>query len=42
MRRDERREAIEGPLVARSIAVEPALVERLLNDTGDEPDHLLI
>jgi cell division septum initiation protein DivIVA len=40
MTRDELREAIEGPLVTRLVHVEPALVERLLNDAGDDPDHL--
>jgi WD40 repeat protein len=38
MTREQRREAIEGPLGRVEIA--PALVQRLLNDAGDEPDQL--
>jgi hypothetical protein len=38
--REERRQAIEGPLVRARIS--SALVERILNDAGDEPDQLPI
>ncbi len=38
MTREQRREAIEGPL--GRVAIAPALVQRLLNDAGDEPDQL--
>jgi Novel STAND NTPase 1 len=38
--RDQRRQAIEGPLGGTRIAC--ALVERILNDAGDEPDQLPI
>ena len=36
--RQQRKDAIEGPLGRVKIA--PALVQRLLNDAGDEPDQL--
>lgn len=36
--RQQRAEAIEGPLGHTEIA--PCLVQRILNDTGDEPDRL--
>ena len=38
--RNERREAIVGPIEASGGTVEPALVQRLLNDAGDAPDML--
>lgn len=40
MRREERRAAIEGPARVFGAAIEPVLVNRLLNDMGAEPDHL--
>jgi len=36
--REQRRQAIEGPLGLTAIA--PSLVQRILNDAGDEPDQL--
>jgi hypothetical protein len=38
MTREQRKEAIEGPLGRVEIA--PSLVQRLLNDAGDSPDQL--
>jgi hypothetical protein len=38
--REQRKEAIEGPLGRTEIA--PSLVQRMLNDAGDEPDQLPI
>ena len=38
MTRQQRKEAIEGPLGRVGIA--PGLVQRMLNDAGDEPDQL--
>lgn len=38
--REERRLAIEGPAGVFGARVEPALVNRLLNDMGEEPDQL--
>ncbi len=40
--RDQRREAIEGPIKIRGVEIKPQLVNRLLNDTGDNPDQLPI
>ena len=40
MTRDEMREAILAPLLLRKVEIDPALVERLLNDAGDQPDSL--
>ncbi len=40
MTREERKEAIEGPL--GRVEVAPSLVQRMLNDAGDEPDQLPI
>jgi hypothetical protein len=40
MTRDERREAIERPSRQPRLTLEPQLVERLLNDIGDDPDRL--
>jgi hypothetical protein len=38
--RDERREAIERPLKLFGTTPSPALVQQVLNDTGDDPDQL--
>jgi hypothetical protein len=38
--RQEREDVIRGPIEKASAWIEPALVERLLNDAGDEPDQL--
>jgi WD40 repeat protein len=38
--RDQRRECIEGPVAVGGASIEPRLVQRLLNDVGDNPDHL--
>jgi tetratricopeptide (TPR) repeat protein len=38
--RDQREQAIRGPLGKAGAAIEPALVERLLNDGGDDNDQL--
>ncbi len=38
--RDEQRDAIEGPVGMANGSIEPALVQRLLNDLGDNPDQL--
>ncbi|HTG17671.1 MAG TPA: hypothetical protein VK747_20655, partial [Blastocatellia bacterium] len=40
--RDQRREAITGPAAVCGAAITPRLVNRLLNDTGDNPDQLPI
>jgi len=40
--RDERREAIEGPIRLRGQTLDPALLTRLVNDVGDDPDQLSI
>jgi hypothetical protein len=42
MTRDQRREAIEGPAAVYGASLSPTLVNRLLNDVGDNPDHLPI
>lgn len=42
MTRDERREAITGPIAVGGATITPALVNRLLNDVGDNPDQLPI
>lgn len=42
MTRDEKREAIEGPVAVGGAEISPALVSRLLNDAGDNPDQLPI
>jgi WD40 repeat protein/ABC-type dipeptide/oligopeptide/nickel transport system ATPase component len=42
MTRDERREAITGPIAVGHGAITPALLNRLLNDVGDNPDQLPI
>ena len=38
--RDERREAIERPLKLFGTTPSPALVQQVLNDTGEDPDQL--
>jgi len=38
--RDQRQEAVERPLRLFGIAAAPALVQRVLNDAGDDPDQL--
>jgi energy-coupling factor transporter ATP-binding protein EcfA2 len=40
MSRDERRAAIVGPIAVGGAAVSEALVSRLLNDMGEDPDQL--
>ncbi|HYU57937.1 MAG TPA: trypsin-like peptidase domain-containing protein, partial [Actinomycetota bacterium] len=42
MTRDQRREAIVGPAAVGQGRVSPRLVQRLLNDVGDDPDQLPI
>ncbi|MGO9452937.1 MAG: WD40 repeat domain-containing protein [Candidatus Binataceae bacterium] len=42
MTRDQRREAIEGPVAVGGAKITPRLVQRLLNDVGDDPDQLPI
>ena len=42
MTRDERREAITGPIAVGHATITPALLNRLLNDVGDNPDQLPI
>jgi S1-C subfamily serine protease len=42
MTRDQRREAIEGPVAVGGGEIAPRLVQRLLNDVGDDPDQLPI
>jgi len=42
MAREERREAITGPIAVGNGTITPALVNRLLNDVGDNPDQLPI
>ena len=42
MTREERREAITGPIAVGGATITPALVNRLLNDVGDNPDQLPI
>ena len=38
--REQQRDVIEGPVGMVGAAIEPALVQRLLNDLGDNPDQL--
>ncbi len=38
--REQQREAIEGPIGMEGASIEPALVQRLLTDLGDNPDQL--
>jgi WD40 repeat protein len=40
--RDQRREAIKGPVRVRGANITPQLVNQLLNDMGDNPDQLPI
>jgi WD40 repeat protein len=40
--RDQRAEAIRGPLILAGAEIEPVLVQRLLNDTNEDPDQLPI
>lgn len=42
MTRDERREAITGPIAVGGATISAALLNRLLNDVGDNPDQLPI
>ena len=42
MTRDQRREAITGPVAVGGAGITPRLVQRLLNDVGDNPDQLPI
>ncbi len=42
MTRDQRREAITGPVAVGGAEMAPRLVNRLLNDVGDNPDQLPI
>ncbi len=42
MTRDQTREAIEGPIAVGNGEITPGLVNRLLNDVGDNPDQLPI
>lgn len=42
MTRQEKRQAIAGPTAVGGAAVSPPLMSQLLNDVGDEPDHLPI
>ena len=42
MTRDQRRSAIEGPVAVGGARIMPRLVNRLLNDMGDNPDQLPI
>ncbi|WP_017324258.1 WD40 repeat domain-containing protein [Synechococcus sp. PCC 7336] len=42
MTRDQRRAAIEGPIGVAGGKIAPRLVQRLLNDVGDNPDQLPI
>lgn len=42
MTRDQRRQAITGPIAVGGAHITPRLVNRLLNDVGDNPDQLPI
>ncbi len=42
MTREEKRAAIAGPIAVGSAEISPTLLSRLLNDVGDNPDHLPI
>jgi hypothetical protein len=42
MTRDQRREAITSPIAVSGATIAPRLVNRLLNDVGDNPDQLPI
>lgn len=38
--REQQRDVIEGPISMAGASIEPALVQRVLNDLGDNPDQL--
>jgi WD40 repeat protein/energy-coupling factor transporter ATP-binding protein EcfA2 len=38
--REQQREVVEGPIEMEGASIEPALVQRLLTDLGDNPDQL--
>ena len=38
--REQRRQAIEEPAAMAGLSIEPRLVQRFLNDAGDDPDQL--
>jgi WD40 repeat protein len=40
MTRLQQQEAIERPLQKQEVSMQPALVQRLLNDSAEDPDHL--
>ncbi|NEQ54720.1 MAG: hypothetical protein F6K11_32100, partial [Leptolyngbya sp. SIO3F4] len=42
MTRDQRRSAVEGPVAVGGATITPRLVNRVLNDMGDDPDQLPI
>ena len=42
MTREQRRQAITGPVAVGGAEISPRLVQRLLNDVGDDPDQLPI
>lgn len=42
MTREQRRQAIEGPVAVGGAVIAPRLVQKLLNDVGDAPDQLPI
>jgi WD40 repeat protein len=42
MNREERREAIRGPVAVGEAEISPVLLTRLVNDVGDNPDQLSI
>ena len=42
MTREQRRQAITGPAAVGGAEISPQLVQRLLNDVGDDPDQLPI
>ncbi|MEQ9566732.1 MAG: hypothetical protein RLN85_13155, partial [Pseudomonadales bacterium] len=42
MTRDQKRRAIEGPVAVGGANISPRLTQQLLNDLGDNPDHLPI
>ncbi|MCP5102062.1 MAG: hypothetical protein GY950_01720 [bacterium] len=42
MTRDQHRQAITGPVAVAGAQISPPLVQRLLNDVGDNPDQLPI
>lgn len=40
MTREERRDAVRGPLAMCGASIDPVLLNRLVNDVGDNPDQL--